>query len=102
VFYVGSDGDAVTELTRRTGNLIEWNIVNYQSGSNAHEALMAEALSRHNRFRLERMRTDFSLTTTVDLRMLFFSMAFAQNFSNSRGIGIPTSLQVVVTDYRGY
>jgi len=102
LFYTGSDGDAANELAIRTGNLIEWNIVNYQSRSNADEAMMAAALNQQNRFRLEDMKTDFSLTTTADLRMLFFSMAFAQNFSDSRGIGMPRSMPVHVTDYRGY
>jgi len=102
VFYIGSDADAATELARRTGNLIEWNIVNFQSRSNADEGLMAQALERHNRFRLEEMRTDFSLTTTADLRMLFLSMVFAQNFSDSRAIGIPASMPIRATDIRGY
>jgi hypothetical protein len=48
------------------------------------------------------MKTDFSLTTTVDMRMLFLSMLFARNFSDSRGIGMPETLPVAVTDYRGY
>jgi len=34
--------------------------------------------------------------------MLFLSMIFSQNFSNSRGIGMPTTMPVSVTDYRGY
>jgi len=102
VFYVGSDANAATELARRTGNLIEWNIINFQSRSNANEALMAQALYRQNRFRLEDMKTDFSLTITADLRMLFLSMAFAQNFSDSRGIGTPPSMPIRATILRGY
>jgi len=102
VFYIGSDGDAANELAKRTGNLIEWNIVNCQSNSKADERLMAEALAGDSRFRLREMKTDFSFTTTVDLKMLFLSMAFAQNFSDSRGIGIPQTIPVSVTDYRGY
>ena len=102
VFYTGSETDAATELAKRTGNLIEWNIVNFQSKSNADEALMAQALARHDRFRLEEMKTDFRLTTSADLRMLFLSMAFAQNFSDSRAIGIPRTMPIRATDIRGY
>ncbi|MCL2391208.1 MAG: DUF5702 domain-containing protein [Oscillospiraceae bacterium] len=102
VFYTGSYGNAANELAVRTANLIEWNIVNFESGSNADEGNMAEAMNCPNRFRLEDMKTDFSLTTTASLRMLFLSMAFARNFSDSRGIGIPPAMQLRVTDYRGY
>jgi len=102
LFYVGTDGDAATELARRTGDLIEWNIINFQSNSNADEDSMAEALSRHDRFRLIDMKTDFSITTTVDMRMMFLSMAFAQNFSDSRGIGMPRTMPIRSTVYRGY
>jgi len=102
VAYVGRDGDAATELAKRTGNLIEWNVINYRSGSKANEAKMAAALAASNRFRLEDMKTDFSITTTVDLRMLFLSMAFARRFSDSRGIGAPPAMPVTVTAYRGY
>ncbi|MCL2226602.1 MAG: DUF5702 domain-containing protein [Oscillospiraceae bacterium] len=102
VFYTGSDGNAATELARRAGNLIEWNIVNFESGSTADEGMMAEALARPNRFELAKMKTDFSLTTAVDLRMLFLSMAFAQNFSDSRGIGMPLAMPIRVTEHRGY
>ena len=96
------NSDAASELATRTGNLIEWNIINYRSGSNADESKMAEELEKPGRFQLAEMKTDFSLTTTGDMKMLFLSMAFAQNFSDSRGIGVPQTLPVSVTDYRGY
>jgi len=102
IVYIGKDGDAANELAKRTGNLIEWNIINYQSNSNSNERLMAGALDEAGRFRLLDMKTDFSITTTVDFRMLFLSMAFARNFSDSRGIGMPSTLPMTVTDYRGY
>jgi hypothetical protein len=94
--------NAVTELAVRTGNLIEWNVINYKKGVFSDEGKMEEALSEENRFKLEDMKTDFFLTTTVEMRMLFLSMVFAQNFSNSRGIGMPSTMPVTVTDYRGY
>ena len=102
VFYVGPEEDAATELAKRTGNLIEWNVINYQNGVAADEEKMAEALADENRFRMSEMGTDFRITTTVNMRMLFLSMIFAQNFSDSRGIGMPASMPIVVTDYRGY
>jgi hypothetical protein len=102
IFYVGTEPDAATELAKRTGNLIEWNMVNYQNDINADEEKMAAALEEHDRFRLVDMKTDFHLTTTVNMRMLFLSMLFAQNFSDGRGIGMPTTMPVTVTYYRGY
>ena len=94
--------DAAGELAKRTGDLIEWNIVNYQNLIYSDEGKMSDAMLGADRFKLEDMKTDFSLTTTVDMRMLFLSMFFSQNFSDSRGIGMPTTMPVKVTDYRGY
>jgi len=102
LFYVGRETDAATELAKRTGNLIEWNMINYMGKLNADEGKMAEALGRSDRFRLINMRTDFSITTTVDMRMLFLSMPFARAFSDRRGIGMPGTVPVTVTDHRGY
>ena len=100
--YIGSDGTAANELAKRTGNLIEWNVINFKNGCMADEAKMADALGAADRFRLVDMKTDFSITTTVDMRMLFLSMVFAQNYADSRGLGIAPSIQVSMTDYRGY
>ena len=102
VFPIAGGGDAANELAKRTGNLIEWNIINFRSNSNADERRMAEALAEPGMFRLSEMKTDFSITTTVDLKMLFLSMAFARNFSDSRGIVMPQTLPISVTDRRGY
>ncbi|MCL2221774.1 MAG: DUF5702 domain-containing protein [Oscillospiraceae bacterium] len=90
------------ELIKRVGNLIEWNVVNYKNNINSNENRMSEALMREGRFKLEEMKTDFSLTTSVDMRMLFLSMIFAQDFSDTRAIGMPTRTPVSVTDFRGY
>jgi len=94
--------DTGTELTARTADLIEWNVINYKGGIFSDEEKMTGALSDEGRFKLVDMKTDFSITTTVDMRMLFLSMVFAQNFSDSRGIGMPSTMPVVVTDHRGY
>jgi len=91
-----------TELANRTANLIEWNVINYKENIFSDESAMSSAMSNANRFKLIDMKTDISLTTTVDMRMLFLSMIFAQNFSDTRGIGIPSTMPMVVTDQRGY
>jgi len=59
-------------------------------------------LGADDRFKLEDMKTDFSITTSVNMRMLFLSMPFAQDFSDKKGIGMPKTMPVKVTDYRGY
>ena len=102
IFYVGANGDAATELAIRTGNLIEWNMINYIAGANADEEKMTEALANSNRFRLSDMQTSFSITTSVDMTMLFLSRPFARNFSDARGIGMPRTIPIRETDYRGY
>ncbi|MCL2663179.1 MAG: DUF5702 domain-containing protein [Oscillospiraceae bacterium] len=91
-----------TELTGRTANLIEWNVLNYKGNTFGDESQMSSTLSNTDRFRLVDMKTDVSLTTTAEMRMLFLSMIFAQNFSDTRGIGIPSTMPLVVTDRRGY
>jgi len=104
IFHVDVKGnsDAATELAERTGNLIEWNMTNYKKDVNGDESKMTGALGADDRFKLEDMKTDFSITTKVNMRMLFLSMAFAQDFSGKRGIGMPKTMPVTVTDYRGY
>jgi len=93
---------AANELAERTAELIEWNIINYQNYIFSDEEKMTEALSDEGNFKLGDMKTDFSLTTTVDMRMLFLSMVFSQNFSDTRGLAMPRTMPVSVTDYRGY
>ena len=83
-------------LARRTGRLIELNVTNYRDKLHADEDAMAGA----NRFDLSKAVTDFSLTTTADLRMLFLSMPFAQKGVN--GVVPPRTLPISITDYRGY
>ena len=96
------NGNAGDELAKRTGDLIEWNVINYKNNIYSDERKMESALGQAGQFKLEDMKTDFSLTTSVDMRMLFLSMIFAQNFSDSRGMGMLTRMPVTVTDYRGY
>ena len=102
LFYSGRYPNAATELAIRTGDLIEWNMVNYQNGVKANEAKMAEALGKSGRFSLSNMKTDFSIKTSVNLRLLFLSKPFAQAFSDDRGIGMPGNIHITATDYKGY
>jgi len=94
--------NAGDELVTRVANLIEWNVINYRQNINGNEEQMSEALRQEGRFKLEDMKTDFSLTTSVDMRMLFLSMIFAQDFSDTAAIGMPTRMPVRLTAYRGY
>jgi len=106
VFFFVAKGitgsDPASDLIKRTADLIEWNVINYKDKVNSDEGKMAGALSNDSRFKLIDMKTDFSLTTTVDMRMLFLSMLFSQDFSNTRGLGMPSVMPVTVTDHRGY
>ena len=100
IAYTGEEKDAATELAKRTGDLIEWNMINYKNDVNADEEKMIAALSDENRFRLSDMMTGFGISTTVNLKMLFLSMPFAR-----RGIGNtipPATMPIAAADYRGY
>ena len=83
-------------LAERIAFLIELNMTNYDQNIQADEEKMAGA----TRFRMDQAITDFSITTTVDLRMLFLSMPMAQKGMN--GVIPPKTLPISVTDYRGY
>lgn len=83
-------------LGRRTAKLIELNVTNYRDKINADEEKMAAA----DRFDLSEAVTSFEVSTTVELRMLFLSMPFAQKGIN--GVVPPATLPITVTDYRGY
>ena len=100
VFYIGAEGDAGTELAVRTGNLIEWNMINKQNGIDADEEKMAEALADDGRFMLSNMSVGFSLITTANMRMLFLSMPLAQRGVD--GIIPAQTLPITAEDYRGY
>ena len=52
------------------------------------------------RYDLGKTFTGFTLTTTVDLRMLFLSMPLAQKGVN--GVIPPKTIPLTVTEYRGY
>lgn len=93
LFLMLVPGDTLADRTR---NLIELNVTNYKGGLEAKENEMEKA----ERYDLGKLMTGFSLTTTVDLRMLFLSMPFAQEGIN--GVIPPKTLAITATDYRGY
>ena len=93
VFLLLVDGDL---LAKRTADLIAWNVTNKRQGIGANEAKMSAAVL----FDMRRAVTDFSVATTVDLRMLFLTQPFAQKGIN--GTVPPGTMQFTVTDYRGY
>jgi len=86
------------DITNRISWLISLNMTNYSENIYANEARMSTAAL----FDMSKVKTDFEITTTVDMRMLFLSMIMAQNFSRERGIGMPTTVPISATDNRGY
>jgi len=99
LFLLLVDGDT---LALRTANLIELNVTNYKEdiGTLDDRSAREDKMASVKRIDLTNAITDFSLTTTVDLRMLFLSMPFAQ--SGVDGVIPPKTLPITVTDYRGY
>lgn len=99
LFMLLIDGDV---LAQRTADLIEMNVTNKKEGigKNEERTDREAAMSAADVFRMSEAVTDFSLTTTLDLRMIFLSMPFAQKGVN--GKVPPGTLQIAVTDYRGY
>jgi len=94
-------------LVNRTADLIEWNVNNSQQGFNADVSKMNKFLNKSDGgydpvavFRMTKAATTFSITTTVDMRMLFLSMPLAQRGIN--GVVPPRTLAIAETDYRGY
>lgn len=89
-------------LAQRTAELIELNVTNYKEkiGENSDRSARESAMAAAERVDLRKAITDFSVTTTVDLKMLFLSMPVAQKGVN--GVVPPGTKELVVTDYRGY
>ena len=98
-------------LVTRTGNLIQWNVVNYQKKANANNLddkgfvktddavnAMSAAFEEPDCFRLSKMHTDFDVTTTIDLRLLFLTLPIFQR----EGSPFSDRFQISATHYRGY
>ena len=113
-FLVSSvmNGDAIGTLTDRTGNLVEWNVINYEKKVNegagidadgfvakdAALSAMSAALAAPDCFRLEKMQTDFNIKTEIDLRLLFLSLPLFQR----QGSPFSNEFPITITDYRGF
>lgn len=99
LFLLLIDGDVLAD---RTAKLIEMNVTNKKQGigGKGDRAAREAAMTAAEMFKMSEAVTDFSLTTTLDLRMIFLSMPFAQKGVN--GKVPPGTLQIAVTDYRGY
>ena len=93
LFLLFVNGDTLAE---RTSNLIGLNLTNYKEKINADEEAMAQA----NRVNMSKAVTGFSITTTLEMRMLFLSMPIARRGVN--GVVPPGTFQITATDYRGY
>ena len=100
MFLLLVDGDV---LAQRTANLIELNVTNYREGigNNTSRSAREQAMSGAELFDMSKAVTDFSVTTAVNMKMLFLSSPIAQSgFVN--GVVPPKTKELVVTDYRGY
>ena len=99
LFLMLMDGDT---LAQRTAKLIELNVTNKREGfgSLGSQSEREKAMGEAELFQMSNAITDFSITTNAELKMLFLSMPFAQKGVN--GVVPPGSLEVSVTDYRGY
>ena len=98
-FFTGGISEAADDLVKRTGELAEWNMVNYIKKLNADEAAMTEALT-DSPFKLDNAATGIGITTSVEMRMMFLSMPFAQK--GISGVVPPRTFPVISDDYRGY
>ena len=100
LFLLLVDGDV---LAQRTARLIELNVTNYRDGigSKGDRSARESAMSAATLFEMNKAITDFSVTTTVNLKMLFLSSPIAQR-GIVNGVVPPKTKEVTVTDYRGY
>lgn len=100
LFLLLVDGDV---LAQRTANLIELNVTNYRNkiGEKGDRSAREQAMSAAELFDMSKAVTDFSVTTAVNLKMLFISSPVAQK-GYVNGVVPPKTKELVVTDYRGY
>ena len=99
LFLLLTNGDTIA---RRVSQLIALNVTNYRDGIGGKESRneRENAMTNATLFRMDKAVTDFSITTTIDLKMLFLSMPFARRGAN--GVIPPGTLELKTTDYRGY
>ena len=92
--------DATDRLATQIGSLIEINMNNYMNLIYSDEEKMRVIWQNEDRFKLSEMVTDFTVSFTVNMRMLFLSIPFAQRGIN--GIIPPLGFPVTTIDHRGY
>ena len=99
LFLLLVDGNT---LAKRTSKLIELNVTNYRDdiGMLGSREARQNAMAAADLFRMDQAITDFSVTTTVNLKMMFLSSPVLQK--GYLGSIPPHTKQVTVTDYRGY
>lgn len=79
-------------LASRMGHLISLNVTHFPSSPRYANVNY-----------LRGAHTGFTITTTVDMRMLFLGLPVAQNFADGRGMTLPSNtLTMTATDIRGY
>jgi len=90
------------DLAYRTSRLIALNVTNKREGigGKGNHFAREAAMSSAKLFDMSKCLTGFSITTTADLSMLFLSLPFAQEGVN--GVIPPGTVELSVTDYRGY
>lgn len=91
------------DLADRISFLIGTNMTNvlYVSANTRDE--MENAMRTATRFNMAHARTGFEISTTVDMRMLFLSMPFAQNRADDMGIARPPrTMRLTVSGVGGY
>lgn len=99
LFLLLVDGNT---LAQRTARLIELNVTNKRDGigNNSDRSARETAMANAELFKMSDAVTGFSLTTKLDLKMLFLSMPYAQEGID--GVVPPGTLPLSVTDHRGY
>lgn len=99
LFLLLVDGNT---LAQRTARLIELNVTNKRDGigNKSDRTARETAMANAELFKMSDAVTGFSLTTKLDLKMLFLSMPYAQEGID--GVVPPGTLPLSVTDYRGY
>lgn len=99
LFLLFIDGDTLAD---NVSFLIGVNLTNKKNdiGQLSSREARQQAMSSAEQIRMQQYFTDFSITTTANLRMLFMSMGFAQ--SAIEGVSPAKKISLEVVDYRGY
>ena len=99
LFLLLVDGDV---LAKRTADLIEMNVTNVKGkiGSHSSRTDREAAMAKADMYLMQEAVTGVDISTTVEMKMIFLSMPFAQKGIN--GKIPPGTLELTVVDHRGY